>query len=57
MLFIFVFGGVISTILCRMFLGKAIWFTLIPLTVLLVDLLHADLSTEKDKIENTPRGH
>lgn len=57
MLSIFVAGGISSTILCRYLLGKAIWVTLIPLTILLIDLLYADLKTERAYLEQKPRGH
>ena len=57
MLGVFVVGGVISTILCRFFLGKAIWATLIPLGIIFVDLFHADLTVEREKMNQIPRGH
>jgi hypothetical protein len=38
-------------------LGKALWFTLIPLFIVLVDLLHADITTEKEKLDVIPHGH
>ncbi|NME36840.1 MULTISPECIES: YoaK family protein [Fusobacterium] len=43
MIGIFVIGGLISTILCHIFLGKAILFTLIPLSILFVRLFLDDL--------------
>ena len=48
MLGIFVAGGVVSTILCRRVEGRAIWATLIPLGVVWLDLLHADLKGKRD---------
>lgn len=57
MLLTFVGGGIISTILCKRLLGKAIWITLIPLGILFIQLLHADLIKEKDFFQMTPRGH
>lgn len=57
MLVSFVSGGVISTVLCRLFMGKAILFSLIPLFVISVDLLYADLKTEKGQISRKPQGH
>lgn len=57
MLTVFVLGGICATILCRHFTGKAIFFTLIPLTAVLIDLLYADLKKEKGEIERIPRGH
>ena len=57
MLLFFVIGGAASAVLCGIFKGKAIWFTLIPLTIVFTGLLYADRVTEHDKIEETPRGH
>lgn len=57
MLSVFVAGGIISTILCRKFLGRAIWAALIPLCILFVDLLYADLKKERDKHDRVPSGH
>ena len=47
MIGVFVVGGIISTILCRLFRGRAIWAVLIPLAILLADLIRADLAQEK----------
>lgn len=41
----FVLGAVISTVLCRRIQGKAIWCTLIPLGIVLLDFSNADLHT------------
>jgi uncharacterized membrane protein YoaK (UPF0700 family) len=57
MLIVFVAGGIISTILCKLFLGKAIWFSIIPLIIVLIDLLYADLKTEKNRMFQIPHGH
>lgn len=43
MLGMFVLGGIISTILCHLFLGKAILFTLIPLFIILIRLTKSDI--------------
>ena len=43
----FVVGGILSTILCRRLLGRAIWVTLIPLALLLAYLIRADLVQKK----------
>jgi hypothetical protein len=43
--------------MCKKLLGRAIWFTLIPLAVVLVDLLYADIKKEKGKLDRIPRGH
>lgn len=57
MLLTFVSGAIISTTLCNYLLGKAIWVTLIPLGILFVQLLKADLIEEKDFFQATPKGH
>lgn len=57
MLIFFFIGVVIGTVLCHLFLGKAIWAMLIPLGIVLGTLLHADLTTEKDMLEKKPAGH
>ena len=57
MLSVFVAGGIVSTILCGCFKGKAIWGALVPLLVVFIDLMYADLKKERDYIEATPHGH
>ncbi len=57
MLLFFIIGAIIGTILCNIVLGKALWFTLIPLGFIFVILLHADLTTEKNMVEKKPHGH
>jgi len=57
MLAVFVVGGVISTVLCHLFLGKAIFAALIPLLIVLIDFLYADLKKEKGELDRIPRGH
>lgn len=57
MLIAFVVGGIISAFLCTRFLGRAIWAALVPLVVLFVDLLYADLKKERDKHDIIPSGH
>lgn len=57
MLIFFLIGAVVGTILCNLFIGKAIWVTLIPLGIILVTFLYADLITEKDMMEKKPSGH
>lgn len=57
MLLCFLAGVLVSGLLCRWLGTYAIWAALIPLAVLFVDLLHADLTTERDKLEITPHGH
>lgn len=57
MLLCFAGGATISTFLCNIFLGKAIWFSIIPLAIILLDFLYADLKTEKYKMAQKPHGH
>ena len=57
MLLCFALGAIVSAFLCVYFNVYAIWFALIPLAILFVDLLKADLTTEKDKLAVAPRGH
>lgn len=48
MIAVFVVGGIIATVLCRYFQGRAIWAALIPLTILLIDLTRADLAQSRE---------
>lgn len=57
MLSMFVLGGITAAFLCMFYMGKAIWFTLIPLGILFIQLLYADVKKEKDFFQMKPRGH
>ncbi len=57
MLSVFVAGGVAATLLCRFFLGRAVWGAALILLVAFVDLLHADLTKEREKLDQIPSGH
>lgn len=57
MLGVFVAGGVLSTFLGAVFSGRAIWFTLIPLGFIFIQLIYADLVKEKEVFDMTPKGH
>jgi uncharacterized membrane protein YoaK (UPF0700 family) len=57
MLLSFVAGAVISSFFCVLIGVRAIWVALIPLVVLFVDLLKADLTGERDMLSVIPRGH
>ncbi len=57
MLAVFVAGGFSGAVLSQHFKGRAIFFALIPLAVVLADLLYADLKKEKGEMERIPRGH
>ena len=57
MLMAFIVGVLAAALLCRVMGTYTIWLSLVPLSILFGDLLHADLTTEKDKLEVTPHGH
>lgn len=57
MLLCFSTGAVVGTVFCHLFVGKAIWITILPLSAIFLTLLHADLTTEKDMVEMKPAGH
>ncbi len=58
MLFFFAAGATVGTFFCHLLLGKAIWITMIPQGVIFATLLHADLTTEKNLVEEKkPSGH
>lgn len=57
MLFFFLLGAVVGTVLCHLFAEKAVWCALLPLGVVLGALLYADLVLEKDMRERKPAGH
>lgn len=57
MLLSFTLGAAAAGFLCIHFGVYAIWFALIPLTVLFAVMLRADLSAEKDLLAVAPRGH
>ena len=55
---LYFFGGAIIGSFCSIRLrGHAIWLTMLPLSVIFLALLHADLTTEKDLLKTKPRGH
>lgn len=53
----FLIGATIGTVFCNLFLGKAIWITLIPFAVLFIALIRDDLNAGKDNLERKPLGH
>ena len=57
MVLCFMAGTCAATLACRYTGSYAIWFNLIPLTVLFVDLFHADRTKEKELLEEIPSGH
>ena len=57
MLLMFVAGGVICVLMCKLAGGKAIWGAIIPMSVLFFDFLHADLTKERDRLNSLPHGY
>jgi uncharacterized membrane protein YoaK (UPF0700 family) len=57
MIIMFVVGVVVSTIACAYFKEKAIFGANIILLIIFLDLLYADLVTEKELLDKIPRGH
>lgn len=57
MLIFFFIGAVIGTVFCNMWLGRAIWLTLIPLGLLFVLLVWEDLNNDDKGLERKPNGH
>lgn len=57
MLIFFLIGSSVGTVFCNLLLGKAIWITLIPFSVIFAAFVHADLTTEKAVHEKKPSGH
>lgn len=57
MLSSFVTGAMVSTALCHIFLGKAIWGAGVLLIIVFIDLIYADLYTEKGQLDRIPNGH
>ena len=53
----FIIGAAVSAVLCGLCGGYTILFALIPLIILFADLLHADLTKEKDMLDIVPKGH
>ena len=52
-----VVGGILGVLACNRFGGRAIWTAAVPMAVLLVHFIRADLTTEKDKLGTLPHGH
>ena len=57
MILCFICGGFILTFACRYLAEKAIWLALVPLLIMFIRLLRADLIYEHDYLELKPRGH
>jgi uncharacterized membrane protein YoaK (UPF0700 family) len=57
MILSFIFGAFAGTICCGRFGNRAIWGAAFLLLSAFLDLLHADLTKEKDKLYQPPAGH
>ena len=57
MLLFFFAGASVGSLFAHRMGGRSIWLTLIPLAVVFVALLKADLGEEKDRMEQKPAGH
>ena len=57
MLLSFLFGGAVLTFICQYLQEKAIWLALIPMSIILIRLIYADLTIEHDYMDKKPRGH
>ncbi len=57
MLLMFGAGAVTGTVLCRLLLGKAIFFGTFLLFLVFMDLLYADLTKERGMLGRVPEGH
>ena len=57
MLLAFVLGGALSAACCGPLLGRAIWLAEVPLGIVLLELLRADLGKEKARREQLPHGY
>ena len=53
----FVAGCAAATALSGVFLGRTIWWTLVPLGIVGGWLLYADLKGERGRLEQVPKGH
>ena len=56
-LLVFAAGVSVGALCCGLLAGRAIWVTLIPLMVVFCALLPADLTVERDLLEEKPAGH
>ncbi len=53
----FFLGAALLTSLCRAMAEKAIWLTLIPMGIVLIKLIAADLGSEHEALDRKPSGH
>ncbi|WP_313526549.1 YoaK family protein [Anaerotignum sp.] len=57
MIVLFVSGGILSSVLCHVFLGKALLGAALLLMIVFISLLYADLTREKSLLDKIPAGH
>ena len=53
----FLLGVVFGTVAGNIYSGKAIWITLLPFLIVLIDFLNEDLHAEEEKMRQKPHGH
>lgn len=53
----FIVGAVISTLMCDFFSYVSLLGAVVPLAIVLADLLHADLISERGQLAAVPHGH
>lgn len=57
MIMSFMAGATLVTIFCKFMLEKSIWLVLIPLGIVLLQLMYADLVVEHTVLDQKPHGH
>ncbi len=57
MLLSFLGGGILLSLAGEYWAEKSIWLSLIPLGIILINLIHADLTTERTAMDRKPHGH
>lgn len=57
MVLAFFSGAALLTFLCPVLSEKAVWVTLVPMGIVLVKLVRADIGAERDMLDRKPSGH
>lgn len=57
MIVFFVSGGILSSVMCQILLGKALFVAAFLLFIVFLSLLSADLTREKNMLNKVPAGH
>lgn len=57
MVFAFFAGAALLTFLCPILAEKTVWVTLVPMGIVLVKLISADIGVEHDMLDRKPSGH